>query len=89
MTLRERLNKIEWVNSCNRPSDEITDDERCAHIVCCPCYTTVALGDMFLVPFMILGVMIGSAVMETCGVVTRVCTGKARNTRTDELNEAP
>ena len=76
---KTRIKAIRWVNSCSVPSREVTDDENCAHLMCCPCYAVgmVASGALvaLALPFMLEGYMCG----ECCGSAYRVCTGKARN----------
>jgi hypothetical protein len=76
MSFCDRLRAIRWIGACDVPSEQITDDEHCAMLLCFPCY---AVGFCFFVATLVVMpvYMIGSLVWPCLESAYRVCTGRS------------
>ena len=68
----QRIKNIRWIESCFIPFDQATDDEACAQLVCCPCYT---VGAIVVLPIVVLA-SCGSILGHYGGSAYRVVTGR-------------
>ena len=81
MGVMKRIADIRWVDSCFVPGEEVTDDEKCAFCVCCPCYAVALAVSMPVGLVIAMFAMVGVLGAEVGGSIMRVCRGEPNSTK--------